>query len=161
MGFDLLIELKKTNKKPKAGDVFVLKPRDNIYCFGKVIITGVESRDSFVNGMNLIFIYDYFSATEEVPSDIENNDILLVHVVNHQLWRKGYAKNVAFSEVTEKEINEDYGFWDICKKEYVNLMKDRINRIPKYKGIFGLGSYGIVGKDLNRILNDRLSNNTM
>ena len=155
MKFELLNELKKSYKKPKEGDIFVLNPKKDLYCFGKVIMTNVESRDSFVNGMNLIFIYDYFSKTETIPQSIDCYEVLLVDVINNQLWVKGYAKNIAYSEVTEKEINEDYAFWDMIKNEYVDIKGNPINKIPKIKGTYGLGSYGVIGKEIHKVLEQR------
>ena len=150
-----LLVLKKSNKKPIEGDIFVLAIRDNLYCFGKVIRVNVESQDCFVNGMYLIYIFDYFSSSEKYSKSIENNDILLVEVINTQLWRKGYAKNIAFSEVTENQMNADYGFWDILKETYVDLSGDELDYIPKYKGVYGLGSFGIIGKELHKIVKER------
>jgi hypothetical protein len=155
MDFDLLKVLQKSNKKPKEGQIFVLEPKENLFCFGRVIKTNVESRDSFVNGMYLIFIYDYFSDTEEMPEDLLRKDILIVEVINAQLWRKGFAKNIAEIPVTKEEINADYGFWDILREYYVNLKGDYIEVIPKYKGTYGLGSYGSIGRQLNRIIVER------
>lgn len=37
-----LIAMKKTAKKPKEGDVFVLQPSKGIFYFGKVIETEVK-----------------------------------------------------------------------------------------------------------------------
>ena len=155
MKFDLLLEQKKSNKKPKEGDIFVLEPKIELFCFGKVIMTNVESRDSFVNGMNLIFIYDYFSVNAIIPDDIENYKVLLVEVVNHQLWIKGFAKNIAFSEVSKKEITTDYAFWDILKNTYVDIKGNPVNKVPQIKGMYGLGSYGVIGKEIHKVIEQR------
>lgn len=155
MNFDLLLEQKKTRKRPKAGDIFVLRPKKKLFCFGKVIMTNFESRDAFVNGMNMIFIYDYFSENEAIPDKIECYEVLLVEIVNHQLWIKGFAKNIASSEVTENEINGDYAFWDLLKKEYVDVKGNTVNYTPRIKGTYGLGSYGVVGKEIHKVLEQR------
>ncbi len=155
MRFDLLLEQQKSNKKPKEGDIFVLKPKNELFCFGKVIMTNVESRDSFVNGMNLVFIYDHFSENEIIPEDIENYKVLLAEVVNHQLWIKGFAKNVAFSEVNKKEIDTDYAFWDILKNTYVDIKGNPVNSVPQIKGTYGLASYGVIGKEIHKVIVQR------
>ena len=155
MSFDLLIVQEKSNKKPKKGDVFVLNPGQGVFCFGKVVKTNVVSRDSFVNGMNLVFIYDYFSQTDKMPEDLESLEILSVQVINNQLWRKGFAKNIAVSEVTERDTNTDYGFWDTVNQVYVDLSGSPMDHIPKYKGIYGLGSYGSIGKEIHKALAGR------
>ena len=155
MSFDLLIVQEKSNKKPKKGDVFVLNPGQGVFCFGKVVKTNVVSRDSFVNGMNLVFIYDYFSQTDKMPEDLESLEILSVQVINNQLWRKGFAKNIAVSEVTERDTNTDYGFLDTVNQVYVDLSGSPMDHIPKYKGIYGLGSYGSIGKEIHKVLTGR------
>ena len=155
MSFDLLIVQEKSNKKPKQGDVFVLNPGQGVFCFGKVVKTNVVSRDSFVNGMNLVFIYDCFSQTDKMPKDLESLEILSVQVINNQLWRKGFAKNIAVSEVTERDTNTDYGFWDTVNQVYVDLSGSPMDHIPNYKGIYGLGSYGSIGKEIHKALAGR------
>lgn len=149
-----LIVLKRTNKKPEAGDIFALSPKSGTFCFGKVIRTGVESKDSFVNGMNLIYIYNYFTVTMIPPEDIGNKPLGYVAVVNNQLWTKGYAQNVGHSDVSNAELDEDIAFWDIVRKEYVYVSGEKYNGVPKYAGIYGLGSYGVVGKEVQKMMRD-------
>lgn len=155
MKFTDLIQMKKSNFLPKEGDVFILKPKENLYCFGRVIQTKVNSKDSFINGMNLIYIYDFFSKTKDLPEMLEKKDILIVEVVNHQLWRKGFAETIGYSKVTNEDLENDIAFWNIMKKEYVNINGDRFDHVPKYAGMFGLGSYGSIGRQIQKILGDR------
>ena len=68
---------------------------------------------------------------------IEDHDLLPVELVNNQLWKKGYAENIAFSEVTHAEETEDFAFWDLLRNEYVDVHGNLINRIPKYKVVYG------------------------
>jgi hypothetical protein len=53
-----MIQMNKSRKKPCIGDVFVLQPIQGIFYYGKVIKTDLQSYDSFVRGMFLLFIYD-------------------------------------------------------------------------------------------------------
>ena len=56
--FKDLIVIEKSGKIPKEGDIFILQPlKGKFYC-GKVIKTNIKSRDSFVNGMVLVYIYN-------------------------------------------------------------------------------------------------------
>jgi len=156
MEFKELIPLKKTNKRPKAGDIFALCPQKDLYCFGKVIQTNIESNDSFMRGMNLIYIYDFFSHTMDLPENLESQKLLIVEVVNHQLWRKGFAENIYYSEVSEEDLTKDIAFWNVVKKEYVTIKGNRTDHIPQIKGIFGLGSFGSIGRQLKKILSNRI-----
>lgn len=155
MPFDYLISMKKSNKKPQEGDVFVLQPIKDMFYYGKVIQTNLRSVDSFINGMTLIYIYMYCSINKEMPNDLENEELLIPPViVNHQPWRKGYFETIGNVGVSENEKNIDFSFWDICREKYVDINGQVImlDSEPKYRSIYGLGSYGIVGKDVQRAL---------
>lgn len=156
MNFNELLVLKRTRKKPKEGDIFVLNPKKDLYCYGKVIETEVKSKDSFVNGMYLIYIYDLLSHTKELNDDLNVDNLMFPPmVVNTQLWLKGYAETISNSAVSDKERNLEYGFWHTAKKIYVNLNGDRIDNIPQLVSIFGLGSYGAVGREIHKVLEQR------
>ena len=155
MKFKDLLYIKWSNKQPVEGDVFVLNPRKDLYCYGKVIKTNISSNDVFVNGMTLIFIYDYFEKELIVPKNLDCNEVLLVEIINNQLWKKGYAATIHHEMVSEKELKTDYGFWNIVKKIYVNEVGKPMNHVPKVKGEFGLGSYGVIGKQIQKIINER------
>ena len=58
-------------------------------------------------------------------------------------------------EVTERDTNTDYGFWNALSKVYVDLSGNPLNHIPKYTGVYGLGSYGSIGKEIHKILDKR------
>ena len=156
MEFDALISLQKTSKRPKNGDIFVLCPKKDLYCFGKVIDTNIKSSNVFLNGMNLIYVYDYFVSEAETEK-IEHKDILFAEIVNNQLWYKGYAQTLYNSPVTLTEKNVDIGFLDTVhiKENYVDINGNLIGYIPKIKGVYGLGSYRSVGKEIQKILSER------
>lgn len=49
-----LISIKRSNKKPKAGDVFVVQPIDGVYYYGKVIYEKTYSVYEMLNDFPLI-----------------------------------------------------------------------------------------------------------
>lgn len=147
--------MKKSTKKPQEGDVFVLQPVKDMFYYGKVIQTNLKSVNSFINGMTLIYIYKYCSNNKVLPDDLENEELLIPPIiVNHQPWRKGYFETVGNIDVSESDRNIDFAFWRIIKKGYVDIDGEVIilDREPKYKSIYGLGSYGVVGKEVQRAL---------
>ena len=77
--FTDLIAMKKSRKKPQKGDIFVVQPLQNIFYYGKVIETDIRSKDSFVNGMFLILVYDKMSKSKDspIPSDLDRCDLLI------------------------------------------------------------------------------------
>lgn len=154
MAFNELIAMKRTKNNPSEGDVFVIQPKEGLYYYGKVIITNLKSRDSFINGMTLIYIYNKVSSEKVFQKNLEEADLLIAPIiVNNQPWQKGYFETVGKTKVSEKEKNLNYGFWDMLKKKYVNYNGDELLKEPRYWTHFGLGSYGIVGKEVQKALN--------
>ena len=155
--FEHLISMKKSRKKPQEGDIFVLQPIEGVFYFGKVIQTNVESVDSFVNGMTLIYVYQYSSDSKEIPDALENEELLIPPVVvNHQPWTRGYFETIGNVRVSEKERNVDFAFWDVLRGKYVDITTGQaivLKHEPKYRSIFGLGSYGVVGKEVHKVRN--------
>ena len=154
--FEYLISMKKSRKKPKEGDVFVLQPIEGVFYFGKVIQTNVESIDSFVNAMTLIYVYQYSSISKEMPDVLEDEELLIPPVVvNYRPWTMGYFETIGNVGVSESERNVDFAFWDVLREKYVDITTGQaivLKHEPKYRSIFGLGSYGVVGKEVHKAL---------
>ena len=145
--------MKKSSKAPQEGDVFVLQPISDIFYYGKVIRTNLKSVDSFINGMTLIYIYKYCSINKGIPLGLENEEFLIAPIiVNNQPWQKGYFETVGNVGISEKDKVADFAFWDVLKEEYVDINGQVIGSKPKYKSIYGLGSYGIVGKEVQKAI---------
>lgn len=54
-----LLELNKSSKKPKEGDVFYLEPIKGRYYLGRVVNDGLFKYDDWIfNGVLLLYIYD-------------------------------------------------------------------------------------------------------
>jgi hypothetical protein len=154
VAFNELIAMKKTRNNPSEGDVFVIQPEEGRYYYGKVILTNLKSRDSLINGMTLVYIYNKVSSEKAFLENPEEAGLLIAPIiVNNQPWQKGYFETVGNTKVSEKEKNLNYGFWDMLKKEYVNYNGDELLKEPRYWTHFGLGSYGIVGKEVKKALN--------
>ena len=148
-----LISMSKSRKKPCVGDVFVLQPFSGVFYFGKVIQSDLQSNDSFIRGMFLIYVYDCSSTKKEIVTDFEDSNFLIAPmIVNKQPWLKGYFETIGNVPVTAQEQAADYGFWDVMKKYYVDIKGEILDTPPKFHSIYGLGSYGIVTKEVFKAL---------
>lgn len=76
-------------------------------------------------------------------------------IVNNQPWLKGYFETIGNVLVTEDEKSADFAFWDVLKKVYVDVSWQVIKTVPKYWSIYGLGSYGVVGKEVQRAISSK------
>lgn len=153
LAFNDLIAMKKSSKKPKEGDVFAIQPAKGKFYFGKVIQTNLKSIDSFINGMTLIYIYNYCSIEKEIPLELEKEEFLIAPtIVNNQPWLKGYFETIGNKQVSENEKTVDFAFWDTLKEEYVDINGQVLKNEPQYWSIYGLGSYGVVGKEVKKAI---------
>ena len=147
--FTYLIPIKKSKKAPQQGDVFVVQPFQNIFYYGKVIQTNIYSKQSFVNGMILIFIYDKMSTTPKIPCNLDNSNLLIAPtVVNRLGWSRGYFETICNIPITDRERNISFGFWDFLKKRFVDVEGNVLDRKPDYYTDFGLGNYLVVGEKI-------------
>lgn len=148
-----LIAMKRSNKEPETGDVFVVQPEEGRYYYGKVINARVMSRNPSMDGWHLIFIYD--ACTNDIRKDVvlDRVPILIAPtVVNKRPWTMGYFVTIGRSRVTDYDLSIDYGFWDVLKKKYFDLQGDEMPHQPRYSDISGLGSYGSVAKAMHKAL---------
>lgn len=153
MAFRELITMKKSMKKPQEGDIFVLQPQKMVFYFGKVIQTDLKTIDSFIKGMTLIYIYEYSRHDKVLLKNLEEENLLIAPmIVNNQPWSRGYFETIGNVPVSEKEKKLEFAFWDVLREEYVDLYGQVVKNRPKYCSIYGLGSYGSVGKEVQKAL---------
>lgn len=157
MEFNRLIAMKKFRKAPCEGDVFCLQPLEGIFYFGKVIKANMENPD--IHGHTLIFIYDICSTDKNARFNFENKELLIPPIiVNQQSWIKGYFETLYNTSVLEYEKKLDYGFLNVLKniikeeKEYLDINGNVMDHVPQYYEMYALGSYGIVGKNVQRAI---------
>ena len=152
-----LIAMKKSRKTPRQGDVFVVRPFQDTFYYGKVIQTNIHSKQSFVNGMFLIFIYDKMSITPQIPCNLDTSNLLIAPtIVNRLGWSRGYFETICNFPITERERNVSFGFWDFLKKCFVDVEGNVLNRKPDYYTDYGLGNYLVVGEEIQVALQKRL-----
>lgn len=108
--FTELIPMGRSRKAPKEGDLFLVRPFPQVYYCGKVIRTHLESADSCVRGMNLIFLYDRRADGRDIPDDLDSGDFLIPPIINRLPWSRGYFETISSAAVTEQERNRSYGF---------------------------------------------------
>lgn len=153
--FTELLTLKKSRKKPKEGDIFILQPSEGLYYYGKVIKTGIESTNPFLNGWNLIYISGRPVADKnEVNFDLSQGLLVPPVVTNNKGWYDGFFETIQSNEVTDQELNLSYGFWDDIKKKYRNEHGYTLTSQPVFVSGYGLVSYGGIGRAIHKVLNN-------
>lgn len=155
MEFADLIPMNKSRKHPKEGDIFWVQPLMNMYYYGKVIQTQIQSIDSLVNGMNLIFLYDKRATDHSILEDLSDAGFLIPPVIINKLpWSRGYFETIGSVPVTERDRSMSYGFWSFLKKRFVDVQGMPLANQPQYWSDYGLASYAIVGGKIQAALSD-------
>ena len=153
--FSELVSMQASKKNPNEGDVFIVQPKKGIYFYGKVIKTNIQSINPFFNKMNLIYLYKESSQEVKMLDYMNSNQLLIPPVVvNNQGWLKGYFMTIGNIAVTDEEYSVDFGFWSTVRNKYFDLSGNELKKEPKYHSIFGLGSYGVVGRDIQKVLQE-------
>src|SRR5690349_19898021 len=100
--------LKRSSKKPRSGDVFMMSPNENTYVFG-VVVNGEALVGSVT--VPLIYVLDLVldAEPEEVPSGLEDAGLLLPPLFTNALgWRHGYFKTIG--SIDPDRIRFSHGF---------------------------------------------------
>lgn len=135
--------LKRSNKKPLAGDIFVMQLPDETYLFGRVIVAGLEPPDAPKPLSYLVYVYAHRSKAEQPSREALRCDRLLLPPVfiNRMPWTKGYFKTVEHEALTHDVLLPQHCFWDAARARYVD---ERGNPLPHESqpcGDWGLSSY--------------------
>jgi hypothetical protein len=153
---DELLPIKRSRKKPNVGDVFVIQPRDSVYFYGKVIKTDIDFQGFSVNASTILV---YKEATNELklPDSLNANELLIPpSIVNSRGWTMGYFYTLGNIELTEEEINLDYGFKDSRRETgwYRTEEGELLDQKPLIIGTYGLGSYGAIAYEVTKALEE-------
>jgi hypothetical protein len=146
-----LAVLKKTRRRPVAGDIFAMLPPDNRYLFGRVVRT-----DANVGGFpnsNLIYIYRARSTRkDDVPFLCKNELLLPPGMTNNLPWSKGYFEFVKHEELGPDHILARHCFRDI-RGWYFDEEGHRLAApVETPVGTWGLHSYRTIDDEVSRAL---------
>jgi hypothetical protein len=131
--------LRPSRKPPRPGDIFVLKPDDYRYVFGRVIRTEVNV-GGFPGGI-LIYIYGPTSSRKDRVPALDRDDLLLPPLATNRLpWVRGYFQTIATSPLKDSDILAVHCFRSSSGDyfdEMGNPLRGPIGRV----GEFALQSY--------------------
>ncbi len=89
-----LAVLKKTRRAPEAGDIFVMRPADGQYLFGRVIDTNARPWGGQGGGV-LVYIYRARSSSKGPAPDLLRGQLLVPPMITNLLpWTRGYFELV-------------------------------------------------------------------
>lgn len=137
-----MIVLKRSRKKPRVGDIFVLKIVGFPFHFGRVIRTDAKAGD--FDNMNLIYIYNAGSSNFTLLPSLSKNDLLIPPLMtNDRPWTMGYFQTINHQELTTRDVLKLHVFRD-SRGWFFDDKNNRLKGNYRHYGGWGLtGYYGI------------------
>ena len=155
---DELVLIQKKRPTIKAGDVFVVQPRKNIFFFGLVINTC--SQPSVKNKI-IVFIFKNNTHSPTMDGFIPDFDNLLLPPLSlfKDPWTSGYFLNVGHIELDKINI-PTYGFYHIFSDSVVSEYGDRLTKQPSLLGLTAIDGIGAVAYKITQelVINPELLN---
>lgn len=140
--------LKRSNRSPVRGDVFVMRLHDRPYLFGRVVLADVSQGRAPMPGANLIYIYEVWSSTRQPNySELLPNRLLIAPVWTNSLpWTKGYFQHVENRPLGDFDLLRQHCFRRASispnsPSKYVNELGADLGERTEPCGEWGLVSY--------------------
>ena len=148
--------LKRSREAPQRGDIFALKPSDDRYLFGRVILADVPQTLAPMPGANLLYLYRHRSSdTSPDLSELRPDRLLIAPVWTNRLaWTKGYFQTLRNEPVQDADLLQQHCFFfppllPGATGKFVDQRGNELSRRVEPCGEWGLVSY--------RWIDDRVS----
>lgn len=135
--------LKRSTRKPEAGDLFAMQLPDDTFIFGRVVGADLEPPLAPMPLAYLIYVYNLRSPVKQPDLDALRPDRLLLPPVfiNRMPWTKGYFEKVAHQELVAHMRLPQHCFWDAARARFVDERQNPLPREVSPCGDWGLSSY--------------------
>jgi hypothetical protein len=128
--------LKRSRTRPKAGDIFVIRPIKHDYYFGRVINPKV---DLLAFQGILAYVYDIHARDKEPPAALPQTRLLIPPLLlDYSCWTLGLAERVEQRELSAADVLPKHCFYNILFRRY----SDEHGTILEKK-IEPCGEYGV------------------
>jgi hypothetical protein len=143
--------LKKSRKRPRPGDIFVLQIEEGHFRFGRVI--RVDARIGPLENCVLVYIFRASSQDKHQIPELSKDDLLVPPVMTNCLpWSKGYFEVVEHRPLHEQDILPIHCFLDCMFRHYYDDDGKRLPYRSEPCGVHGLAGYGAIDDDVSRAL---------
>jgi len=113
---------RRSRKRPRDGDVFVMMPPDEKYVFGRVMGADLPRSRAPMPEATLIYVYRWRSQWKEPDRDQLNARGLLLPpiFINNLPWSKGYFETIGNSPLRGDDWLSQHFFWDALREVFVD-----------------------------------------
>jgi len=136
--------IKRTRTKPAEGDIFILSPRENLFFYGRVLISNINhiAQSPFIHGKSVIVIFRCRSEAIGWDGYRPNYDELLIQptIVDSSYWSRGFFHTIGNKPISKYESKLDIGFYDTSFGIFRTETGKEMNHRPKLLGMYGIST---------------------
>ena len=145
-----LAVLKRTRRRPKAGDIFAMLPPDGLYLYGRVIAT--DANPIGVPGANLIYVYRARATEKEAVPELLRGQLLVPPMMtNNRPWTMGYLEFLEHRALGPIDRLPQHCFRD-SRGWYLDERRERLPGPIEPVGAFGLHGFRTIDDEISRAL---------
>lgn len=142
--------LTPSRKKLKPGDIFVIKPKNFPYYFGRIIC--IDAKIVVFKNCILIYIYNATSNNKmKIPGLCPSNLLIPPCIINRLPWSRGYFETIENRPLTKNDVLPIHCFRDI-RNRYFNEYGIKLKHPVEPIGDYALNSYRTIDDDVSRAL---------
>jgi len=151
MKYTNLVQLNKSRRKLKPGDIFVMLLVDGMYVYGRIIDT--DASPLGVGGGILIYIYSVRSKERLPVPSLHLTELLLPPVMtNKQPWLQGYFEVVEHRELTPDDRLPQHCFYHDLWKKYFDENGNELDEPVEPVGDFSLATWRSTDDEVSEAL---------
>jgi hypothetical protein len=142
--------LKKTRSLPREGDIFVMRPPDEKFLYGRVISTDAPGPTR--GGCVLIYIYTPRTEHKLPVPNLSAKQLLVAPILTNNLpWTRGYFECVEQRPVERRDRLAQNCFKD-WRGRYLDENGTELSSPTEPVGIWGLHSFRSIDDEVSRAL---------
>lgn len=142
--------LRKTRTRPAAGDIFVMRPPDGMFVYGRVIST--DAPGPLGAGCVLIYVYDARTGdTHPVPPLSVDRLLVRPIMTNNLPWSRGYFETIENRPLSRGDRLPQHCFKD-SRGWYFDENGRRLDHPTKPIGVWGLDSFRTIDDEVSEAL---------
>lgn len=139
--------ISRKRKYPQIGDIFRIKPAENILLYGIVINNHIKNINGEELLVVLIFKKDINIMKIKEIEICDDNLLIPPQIVGKEYWSRGYFYN---EDTMKIENYADYGFYDIFDNIYVDEYGNTLKKEPKMLGMYSVATISGIARKINQ-----------
>ena len=141
--------IKQSREYPEIGDIFIVRPRENIEFHGIVVNNHIDNNNG--DDLLVVLIFKNDVDVKESIKSIKKEDLLIdPEIVGKEYWTRGYFYKIDNIDIDKKDL--DIGFYDIVYDKFCDEYENRLQEEPYLLGTYGVATISGIAYGINKEL---------